>query len=187
MYRASYAGSKYYVSDPVNTMTLNTVGTFNLLNHIVKSIVRPFHTYGPGFALDDGRVFTDFPADVIKKRDLVNRGDGKAKHFFYCISDQTLGFLTALFEGLNKEAYDIEDPTSEISIKNLATLISNLFPELKIKIRFEKSEYKKNISSSLVRVLPSIKKIKKIAWKPTTDLKKKDLLKLLTVLFYKIK
>lgn len=233
---ASYASPKYYALMPVNTMTPNTVGTFNLLNYAVKSraekflffstgevygcipnfnkeikehhwgyldptnlrscyaeskrvgetmciayseqfnlntsIVRPFHTYGPGFALDDGRVFADFVADVIKKRDIVIKGDGKAKRCFCYISDATLGFLTVLFDGINHEAYNVGDPTSEISIKNLAKLISNLFPELKIKIRFEKSEYKKNISSSLVRVLPSIKKIKRIGWKPTTDLKK---------------
>lgn len=70
MHRASYAGPKYYVSDPVNTMTPNTFGTFNLLNYTVKSIVRPFHTYGHSFALDDGRVFADFLADVIKKEIL---------------------------------------------------------------------------------------------------------------------
>ena len=34
-------------------------------------IVRPFHTYGPGMALDDGRIFADFVANIIARQDLV--------------------------------------------------------------------------------------------------------------------
>ena len=30
-------------------------------------VARPFHTYGPGMALDDGRVFADFVSDVVAK------------------------------------------------------------------------------------------------------------------------
>ena len=43
------------------------------------SVVRPFHTYGPGMALDDGRVFADFVADVVAARDIVLHSDGLAQ------------------------------------------------------------------------------------------------------------
>ena len=52
------------------------------------SIVRPFHTYGPGIALDDGRVFCDFVADVIGHRNIILKSDGAAKRpFCYLIDD----------------------------------------------------------------------------------------------------
>tara|TARA_B110000285_G_C15118907_1_gene615877 strand:+ start:30 stop:1091 length:1062 start_codon:yes stop_codon:yes gene_type:complete len=136
------------------------------------NIVRPFHTYGPGLKLDDGRVFADFVADVVLKRKILIKGDGSEKRCFCYISDATIGFLNILLNGVNGEAYNLANPTCEISIKNLAKLISNLFPNRKIKIKFNKSSVKKNyLKSPVIKVLPSIEKIKKIGWCPKTSLK----------------
>jgi UDP-glucuronate decarboxylase len=134
-------------------------------------VVRPFHTYGPAMAFDDGRVFADFVADVVFKRDIVIRGDGSEKRCFCYLADATVGFFSVLLNGLNCEAYNVANPSCEISIKNLAKLISNLFPNRNIKIRFEDSNIKKNyLKSSIIKVLPSIKKIKKLGWLPQTTL-----------------
>jgi UDP-glucuronate decarboxylase len=134
-------------------------------------VVRPFHTYGPGMALDDGRVFADFVADVVAKRDIVIRGDGSEKRCFCYLADATIGFLSVLLNGINSEAYNVANPSCEISMKNLAKLISNLFPNRNIKIRFEDSGIKKNyIKSPTLKALPSIDKIKKLGWLPETSL-----------------
>ena len=59
----------------------------------------------------------------------------------------------------------------EISIKKLAKLISNLFLDRNIKIKFEKPSAKKNyLKSPVVKVSPSIDKIKKLGWFPKTSL-----------------
>ena len=134
-------------------------------------VVRPFHTYGPGMALDDGRVFADFVADVVAKRDIVIRGDGSEKRCFCYLADATVGFLSVLLNGINSEAYNVANPSCEISMKNLAKLISKLFPNRNIKIRFEDSDTKKNyIKSPILKALPSIEKIKKLGWLPETSL-----------------
>ena len=87
------------------------------------------------------------------------------------MSDATVGFLKILLNGVNREAYNLGNPYCEISIKNLAKLISNLFPDRKIKIKFEKSSIRKNyLKSPVVRILPSIEKIKKLGWLPKTSL-----------------
>jgi len=135
------------------------------------SIVRPFHTYGPGLNLDDGRVFADFVADVVFKRNIIIKGNGLEKRCFCYLADATIGFLRILLNGVDKEVYNLGNPYCEISIKNLAKLISDLFPDRNIKIKFEKSSIKKNyLKSPLVKVLPSIEKIKKIGWFPKTSL-----------------
>ena len=46
------------------------------------SVVRPFHTYGPGLDLDDGRVFADFVKDVVLARNINLKSDGLAKRPF---------------------------------------------------------------------------------------------------------
>jgi nucleoside-diphosphate-sugar epimerase len=140
-------------------------------NGLDTVVVRPFHTYGPGIALDDGRVFADFVADVVANRDIVVRGDGSEKRCFCYLGDATIGFLSVLLNGINCEAYNVANPSCEISMKNLAELISNLFPNRNIKIRFEDSDTKKNyIKSPILKALPSIEKIKKLGWLPETSL-----------------
>jgi nucleoside-diphosphate-sugar epimerase len=92
-------------------------------------VVRPFHTYGPGLALDDGRVFADFVRDVVEKRDIVLRSNGLAQRPFCYISDATQAFLMVLLKGGRAQAYNVANPNAEISMKDLATTISSLFPE----------------------------------------------------------
>jgi nucleoside-diphosphate-sugar epimerase len=139
---------------------------------IHTTIVRPFHTYGPGMALDDGRVFADFVANVVAQRDVTLKSDGLALRPFCYIADATIGFLTVLLMGGKAEAYNIANPDSEISIKNLASLIANIFPDRSVGVRFEvpvnSNAY---LKSPISRSCPSIGKIKDLGWTPTVGLK----------------
>lgn len=132
------------------------------------SVVRPFHTYGPGMALDDGRVFADFVADVVMKRDIVLKSDGLAKRPFCYIADATIGFLTVLLSGGKAEAYNVANPDAEISIRELATVVAGLFPERGIGTRFDvpvsSDAY---LKSPISRSCPSIDKIRGLGWSPT--------------------
>src|SRR6185437_11061397 len=38
-------------------------------------VVRPFHTYGPQMPLNDGRVFSDFVANIVRGEDIVLKSD----------------------------------------------------------------------------------------------------------------
>ncbi len=133
------------------------------------SVVRPFHTYGPGMSLDDGRVFADFVADVVAGRDIVLKSDGLAKRPFCYIADATIGFLTVLLSGGKAEAYNVGNPNAEVSIRDLAVTIAGLFPERCVTTRFEvpisSNSYLKSPTS---RSCPSIDKIRRLNWFPTT-------------------
>lgn len=133
--------------------------------------VRPFHTYGPGMALDDGRVFSDFVADVVACRDIILKSDGLAKRPFCYIADATIGFLTVLLTGEKSEAYNVGNPAAEIAIRDLATMIAGIFPERRIETRFEipvsSNAY---LKSPISRSCPSIGKISGLGWSPTVGL-----------------
>ena len=134
------------------------------------SVVRPFHTYGPGMALDDGRVFADFVADVVAQRDIVLKSDGLALRPFCYIADATIGFLTVLLFGGKAEAYNVANPTAEISVRNLATLVAGLFPERGVGTRFEiPLENDAYLKSPISRSCPSIEKIGGLGWFPATS------------------
>ncbi len=131
------------------------------------TVVRPFHTYGPGMALDDGRVFADFVADVVAKRDIVLKSDGLALRPFCYIADATIGFLSVLLSGGKAEAYNVGNPEAEISIRDLATVVAGLFPERGICTKFDipvsSNAY---LKSPVTRSCPSIEKIKALGWSP---------------------
>lgn len=135
--------------------------------NVPVKIVRPFHTYGPGMQLDDGRVFADFVADIVNDKDIVMKSDGSAIRAFCYLADAILGFLTVLLKGENGEAYNVGNPMGESSIKGLAYTLIDLFPEKKLKvIETQKSTDNNYLKSNISRNCPDITKIKNLGWAP---------------------
>ncbi len=131
------------------------------------TIVRPFHTYGPGMALDDGRVFADFVADVVASRDIVLKSNGLARRPFCYIADATLGFLTVLLKGDAAQAYNVANPSAEVSMIELADTLSSLFPERGINVKFQAlASDSLYLKSPIRRQRPAINKILGLDWHP---------------------
>ena len=137
-------------------------------NKLKVMIARPFHTYGPGINLNDGRVFSDFVNAVVKQKEIEINSKGDSKRPFCYISDAVIALLTILLKGKNSNVYNIANPNSEIKIKDLALFLSNLAPSKKIKIKYKKV---KNMSNPLKRQKVSIDKIKKLNWSPKIGIK----------------
>tara|TARA_Y100000589_G_C27159717_1_gene632246 strand:- start:894 stop:1952 length:1059 start_codon:yes stop_codon:yes gene_type:complete len=151
-------------------MAENICLSFSFEKNLQFSIVRPFHTYGPSIDLNDGRVFSDFVSDVLNCKDIILKSNGNSKRSFCYITDATIGFLTILLKGKNKEAYNIGNPNQNISVKELASKIISIVPEKKLNIKYmdHPTSY---LKSNLTEALPSIEKIKKLGWIPKIDLK----------------
>jgi nucleoside-diphosphate-sugar epimerase len=136
---------------------------------IKTKIVRPFHTYGPGMDLNDGRVFADFVKCIIKGEDIILNSDGSAERSFCYLRDATLAFFKILLDGEIGEAYNMGNPHAVISIFNLAKIISSLSTKKTNVIRTNRfqSGY---IPSSVVKNIPSISKLSTLNWEPTTSI-----------------
>lgn len=89
------------------------------------TIARISHTYGPGLALDDGRVFTDFIADLLADRDIRINSDGMDTRPFCHISDLVVGLFLILLKGTSGNAYNIGS-TEELSVLDLARLLLDI-------------------------------------------------------------
>lgn len=134
-------------------------------------IVRPFHTYGPGMDLDDGRVFTDFVANVIRNENIEMKSDGSALRPYCYISDATAGFLTVLLHGEDGNVYNVGNPTNEISVLDLAERLVRLYPEKNLKVvRVDRVNDKSYIQSPIYRNSPDIKKINQLGWSPKVSI-----------------
>jgi len=134
---------------------------------VPAKIARPFHTYGPGMKLDDGRVFADFVSDVVNNRNIVMKSDGSAIRPFCYLADATAGFFTVLLKGNSGEAYNVGNQNAEISIRELAHIIAALFPEKELKvIPYIPGKNMNYLKSTISRNCPEISKIKKLGWEP---------------------
>jgi nucleoside-diphosphate-sugar epimerase len=233
IHAASQASPKYYATDPVGTLSANTLGTAQLLelarfneakgflyfssaevygeairiptaehdygyldplavrscyaegkrmgenmcvswHHqfgVPAKIVRPFHTYGPGMRLDDGRVYADFVADVVTARQIILKSDGLATRAFCYLADAVAGFWTVLLRGENARAYNIGNPDGEISIRDLAKLVASLFPEKHVTVvtRVRRND-EKYLASPISRTCPDITLARGLGWNPKTSL-----------------
>ena len=134
--------------------------------NIPVKIVRPFHTYGPGMDLNDGRVYADFISDIVQNRNIEMKSDGHAMRAFCYISDATVAFITVLLNGINGEAYNSGNPGQEISILDLAEKLVEMFPEKKLNVIVQKNTNTGYLRSNVSRVCPDITKISLLGWKP---------------------
>jgi len=132
-------------------------------------IVRPFHTYGPGMDLNDGRVFADFVSDVVNNRNIIMKSDGNNTRAFCYLADFILGMFSVLLKGKNGEAYNVGF-NKETSIIGLANILVNLFPEKDIKVIMNNSDRSKEyLKSTVNRTCPDISKVKLLGWEPKTE------------------
>lgn len=133
---------------------------------IPVKIIRPFHTYGPGMQLSDGRVFADFVADILNNRNIVVNSDGSARRAFCYLADAIRGFFTVFLVGQFGEAYNVGYP-KETSILELANILVTLVPEKKLVVKCQKrSKSDQYVSSPISRNCPDIKKISSLGWYP---------------------
>lgn len=134
---------------------------------VPAKIVRPFHTYGPGMSLDDGRVYADFVADIVCGRNIVMQSDGCATRAFCYLSDATIGFFRVLLHGKNSQAYNVGNGEEEISILQLANLLVGLFPEKELQVtQMETVKQEGYLKSTISRACPEISKMNALGWNP---------------------
>lgn len=137
---------------------------------VPAKIVRLSHTYGPGMELNDGRVFADFVADIVARRDIILKSDGSAKRPFCYLRDATVAFFTILLRGTSGEAYNVGSD-SQHSILELAESLCRLFPERNCRvIRQERSPDDEYVASAVAGFQFDLSKIKSLGWEPTTSI-----------------
>lgn len=169
------SGEIYGEIDPINVRACYAEGkrageslaiAYSTEFNIPIKIVRLFHTYGPGMTLGDGRVFSDFVADIVNSRNIVMKSEGKVKRCFCYISDMIAGIFTVLLKGQAGSVYNLGNNRAEISVKDLANLLVNLFPQKKLRVIREKREKtERYIETNILNNRPDTSKIRSLGWK----------------------
>lgn len=88
-------------------------------------IVRPGHIYGPTASPKDNRVSSLWAYNAARGEDIVMKSDGaQIRSYCYCL-DCASAILKVLLKGENCHAYNISNPDSVISIKQMAEILTH--------------------------------------------------------------
>lgn len=143
--------------------------SFACQHAVPATIVRPYHSYGPGMALDDGRVFADLVRNIIEGGSLVLHSDGSSRRAFCYISDAVSGFFTVLLKGQPGRAYNVGNPGGVLSIRELAELLVRCFPERGLKVEFQNTMPTGYLASQVKASTPDIQRLSGLGWLPRVD------------------
>jgi UDP-glucuronate decarboxylase len=139
---------------------------FHHQHRIPTWVVRPFHTYGPGLAVDDGRVFSDFAYSVARNEHIVMNSDGTARRAFCYASDAVAGFFTVMLRGEAAQAYNVANETAELSVMEFADMLIGLFPEKALRVErrvsVDSAEY---LRSAVNRIVPDTARLQALGWR----------------------
>jgi len=129
-------------------------------------IVRLAHTYGPGMSIYDGRVQADFLKNVLNNEDIILKSDGSSVRTYTYISDAITAMFLVLLKS-NDIVYNISDENSKTSIKELAEVLVNIYPEKNLNLVFDiPKETQKGCANFKNGILSSEKLRTELNWTP---------------------
>ncbi len=89
-------------------------------------IARPCHTYGPHFTNSDSRAYAQFVRKARGHEDIVLKSKGEQFRSWIYVADCVTAILTILLRGENKQAYNIADTHSNVTIREMAEKIATI-------------------------------------------------------------
>ena len=134
---------------------------------VPTTMARLFHTYGPGMALDDGRVFADFVRDVVERRNIRMMSDGRHRRAFCYLADAAVALLLIVLKGEPGQAYNMGNDEMEISIRDLADVMVGLFPDRHLRVEQTGDNHPAGyLRTHIDRACPDTRRVRGLGWRP---------------------
>ncbi|MBP5262395.1 MAG: NAD-dependent epimerase/dehydratase family protein [Clostridiales bacterium] len=127
-------------------------------------IARFTRSYGPTMLLSDSKAISQFIRKGIAGEDIVLKSAGTQNYSYTYMADAVYGALTIILLGESGEAYNIADEGSNITLKDLASVIAEHAGRqvvFEIPDAVEAAGY-----SKATKALLDGSKLKKLGWKP---------------------
>ncbi len=134
-------------------------------------IARPSHIYGPNFTETDNRVYAQFIRNVLNGEDIVMKSTGSQYRSWCYVVDCASALMHILLKGENRQAYNVADASSNISIKELAEMIAEIGSKkviMALPDAIEKVGY-----NVVTRSVFCTKKTEALGWSISGDMKSK--------------
>ena len=132
------------------------------------TIARLTQTFGPGVVRGDTRVFAQFAEAVLEKRDIVLHTEGRTARCYCYIDDAVSAILTLAEKGAAGEAYNVANPETYCTIREMAEMLAAANPPLRVVIDASGAEGRGYAPEFRMRL--STAKLEALGWKPRTGL-----------------
>lgn len=87
-------------------------------------IVRPGHIYGPTITKNDSRASAQFTRSAARSEDIVMKSSGMQLRSYCYTADCASAVLTVLLNGESRNAYNISNPESIVTISEIASAMA---------------------------------------------------------------
>ena len=132
-------------------------------------IPRLSRTYGPTMLMSDTKAMSQFLKKGLAGEDIVLKSEGKQFFSYSYVADSVSGMLYCLCNGKCGEAYNIADPNSDITLRELAQTIADRTGH---KVVFEIPDAVESAGySKATKAVLSGEKLKKLGWRAMWDIK----------------
>ena len=126
-------------------------------------IARPSHVYGPSFTKNDSRVYAEFIRNILNDEDITLKSAGNQVRSYTYVADAVSALIYILLMGEDSNAYNIANPNSILSIREMAEIIADIGNK---KVLFDiPADTPTNANPMQCGVLNS-DKLQSIGWKP---------------------
>lgn len=139
--------------------------TKNNLDIVIPRICR---VYGATMLDNDSKALAQFIRNAVKKENIVLKSTGTQCYSYCYVADVVSALLFILLYGEKGNAYNIADENSDVYLKDLARLLSDLAGT---KVVFElPSEIEQQGFSKATRAILNADKLKQLGWVPFYDI-----------------
>ena len=132
-------------------------------------IPRLSRTYGPTLLATDTKAISQFIHKGVAGEDIVLKSEGTQNYSYSYVADAVSGILYCLLKGECGEAYNIADPGSDITLKDLAGIIADYVGR---KVIFELPDAVEAAGySKATKALLNAAKLRALGWQAHYDMK----------------
>lgn len=89
-------------------------------------IPRFARSYGPTMLMNDTKAISQFIKNGVQRENIVLKSEGTQLYSYQYMADSIAGLLTVLLLGQSGEAYNIAEKSSDITLKELASIIAEI-------------------------------------------------------------
>jgi len=133
--------------------------------HADVVIARLCHTYGPGFTDNDNRVYAQFLRNVLRGEDITLKSQGQQMRSWIYVADAVSAILHILLKGEKGEAYNVANPQSCITIRQLAELTASLAGR-KVHLDIPQDDLHQGNTTPITCATFSTEKLQALGWQP---------------------
>jgi len=138
------------------------------LHNIKLSIIRLFHTFGPGLKKNDGRSFADFLYSAAAGNLPILKSKGEDIRTFLFSADAAIAFINICNQSDNYSIYNVGGD-KPLTILQFAERISEI-AGLKGNVKFDLRNNDNYIHSPNQSIIPNLTRVTNIGWKNRTDI-----------------